>query len=154
MTNENIIRLRKVSQQYAYSSLKMHETIAKSAGLSGTDHKYLGFLLQKEKMTAGELAGSTGLTTGAVTGLIDRFEKKGLLKRVFDKKDRRKIIVVPNKQKIVAFLEPLYKEFQDKTDELISSYSNHEIEVIESFLMKSVELMKSTTNQYKNDKTK
>lgn len=148
MTGDQIITLRKLSQQYAYTSLKMHETIAQKAGFPGTDHKYLGFLLQKENMTAGELANLTGLTTGAVTGLIDRFEKKKLLKRVPDKKDRRKIIVVPNKPKIVSLLEPFYKEFQNQTDHLIASYTIQEIEIIESFLSKSIELMKATNNQF------
>lgn len=147
MGSENIIALRKVSQQYAYAALQMHETIARKAGFAGTDHKYLGFFLQKGKLTAGELADLTGLTTGAVTGLIDRFEKKKLVQRMPDEKDRRKVIVVPNTQNILALLEPFYKEFQNGTDKLIESFSIQEIEIIESYLLKAIELMKMTTNQ-------
>lgn len=144
MSNEINIRLRKISQWYAYTSLQMHEAIARKVGFAGTDHKYLGFFLQKGSMTAGELAELTGLTTGAVTGLIDRFEKKELLKRVADEKDRRKIIVVPDNPKIKALLEPLYIEFQNKTDQIIASYSPQEIEIIESYLSKSIDLMTKT----------
>src|SRR5690606_14369179 len=54
--------LRKLSQRYTYTSLQLHETIARKAGFSGTDHKYLGFLLQKGRLTAGELSELTGLT--------------------------------------------------------------------------------------------
>jgi DNA-binding MarR family transcriptional regulator len=68
MTNETIIELRKLTQRYAYISIQMHESIARNAGFSATDHKYLGFFLQKGNLTAGELAQLTGLTTGAVTG--------------------------------------------------------------------------------------
>jgi hypothetical protein len=68
--------VKRISQQYAYSSLQLHETIARKAGFTGTDHKYLGFFLQKGSLTAGEVATLAGLTTGSVTGLIDRFEKK------------------------------------------------------------------------------
>jgi DNA-binding MarR family transcriptional regulator len=145
MIDEKIIVLRKISQQYAYTSLQMHENIARKAGFSGTDHKYLGFFLRKDKLTAGELADLTGLTTGAVTGLIDRFENKGLIKREFDKQDRRKIIVVPDSQKIIDLLAPFYQKFQIETDKLIGSFSHQEIEIIESYLSKSIELMKSTT---------
>jgi DNA-binding MarR family transcriptional regulator len=81
MDNDVIKRIRKLSQLYSYTSIQMHEAIARKAGLSGTDHKYLGFLMEKGQMTAGELSNLTGLTTGAVTGLIDRFEKKKLVKR-------------------------------------------------------------------------
>ena len=87
MDNDHVINVRKLSQQYAYASILMHETIARKAGFSSTDHKYLGFFLQRGPLTAGELAALTGLTTGAVTGLIDRFEKRNLVKRKFDKNE-------------------------------------------------------------------
>ena len=127
----------------------MHETIARSAGFSGTDHKYLGFFLQKGALTAGELADLTGLTTGAVTGLIDRFEKKDLVKREFDKSDRRKVNIVPDSEKIMAIFEPFYKEFQEKTENLIASFSNDEIEIIESYFTKALELANQTINKFK-----
>ena len=57
--------------------------------LNGTDHKYLGFIIQKGQMTAGEPAVLTGLTTGSVTGLIDRFESK-TGKETTRQTDRRK----------------------------------------------------------------
>src|ERR1700712_47514 len=101
--NHDVIRqLRKLTQQYAYISIQMHEAVGRKAGLSGTDHKYLGFLIEKGQMTAGELSNLTGLTTGAVTGLIDRLEKKKLVKRQFAEEDRRKVIIEPNIQKIMA----------------------------------------------------
>src|SRR5215207_891724 len=100
MDNENVARLRKLSQLYAFTSIQMHEAVARKAGLSGTDHKYLGFLIEKGQMTAGELSTLTGLTTGAVTGLIDRLEKKKLVKRQFAEDDRRKVIIEPNTNNI------------------------------------------------------
>ena len=109
MDNDEIKRIRKLSQQYAYDSIQMHEAIALKAGLSGTDHKYLGFLIVKGQMTAGELSKLTGLTTGAITGLIDRFEKKKFVKRQFAKDDRRKVIINPNLKNIMALLEPLFR---------------------------------------------
>ena len=145
MDNDEIKRIRKLSQQYAYDSIKMHETIALKAGLSGTDHKYLGFLIVKGQMTAGELSKLTGLTTGAVTGLIDRFEKKKLVKRQFAKEDRRKVIIEPNIKNIMALLEPLFTEFGKKSEALIASFSSKEIKTIEAYLLKSIEIMNETT---------
>ncbi|HEY0670228.1 MAG TPA: MarR family transcriptional regulator [Sphingobacteriaceae bacterium] len=140
-------RIRKLNQQYSYTSIQMHEAIAQKAGLSGTDHKYLGFLIQQGQMTAGELSNLTGLTTGAVTGLIDRFEKKKLVKRQFAKDDRRKVIIVPNTENIMALLEPLYEEFRKKTEQLIASFSKKELEIIENYFLKAIEVMNETTNQ-------
>lgn len=137
--------MRRLSQQYAYTSIQMHEAVARKAGLPGTDHKYLGFLMQKGQMTAGELSSLTGLTTGAVTGLIDRFEKKNLVKRRFAEGDRRKVIVEPNTENIMKLLVPLYKEFRSKSEELFASFSGEEIKTIETYFLKAIEIMNETT---------
>jgi DNA-binding MarR family transcriptional regulator len=55
------------SRKYSDTSILMHEAISRKAGLSGTDHKYLGLLIQEGPMTAGELSQRTGLTGGAIT---------------------------------------------------------------------------------------
>ncbi|GAB3281348.1 MarR family transcriptional regulator [Larkinella harenae] len=139
-------KIRKLSQQHAYTSIQMHEAVARKAGLSGTDHKYLGFLIEKGQMTAGELSALTGLTTGAVTGLIDRFEKKNLVKRRFAVGDRRKVIVEPNTELILALLTPLYQEFRRKTEQLIASFSTDELTIIESYFLKAIAVMNETTS--------
>jgi len=128
----------------------MHEAIAGMAGLSRTDHKYLGFLIERGQMTAGELSNLTGLTTGAVTGLIDRLEKKNLVKRQVAAGDRRKVIIEPNTENIMALFVPLYKEFRDKTEELIASFSNEEIKIVETYVLKAIEIMNETTNKLGN----
>jgi DNA-binding MarR family transcriptional regulator len=150
MNNDVIKRIRKLNQQYAYTSIQMHEAIARKAGLSGTDHKYLGFLIQEGQMTAGELSNLTGLTTGAVTGLIDRLEKKKLVKRQFAEDDRRKVIIEPNTKNIMALLVPLYKEFRNKSEKLTTSFSIKEIKIIETYFLKAIEVMNETTNKLNN----
>ena len=127
----------------------MHELIARKAGFSGTDHKYLGFFLQRGKLTAGELAELTDLTTGSVTALIDRFEKKGLVKRQPDSVDRRKIFIVPESEKIMALLKPFYQVFQDETEKLIASFSSGEKEIIESYLIQALQLANQTIAKLK-----
>ena len=147
MNDDLVTHIRRLSQQYAYTSIQMHEAIARKAGFSGTDHKYLGFLLQKGQMTAGELANLTGLTTGAVTGLIDRFEKKKLVKRKFAEDDRRKVFIVPDTEKIMALLQPLYKEFRNNSEKLIASFPGKELKILETYFSKAIEIMDETTNK-------
>src|SRR5688500_13500498 len=150
MKEDLVKQIRKLSQLYAYTSIQMHEAVARKAGLSGTDHKYLGFLIEKGQMTAGELSNLTGLTTGAVTGLIDRFEKKKLVKRQFAEDDRRKVFIEPNTEKIMAIFEPLYKEFRSKSEKLIASFSNKEIKILETYFLKAIEIMDETTTKLNN----
>lgn len=135
-SSEEIIKLRKLSQQYAFNSIQMHEAVGRRAGMSGTDHKYLGFIIQKGQMTAGELAVLTGLTTGAVTSLIDRFEKKQLVKRQADSSDRRKTIIVPDTGRIMKMFKPLYEQFQSDTEELMGSFSSEELKTLETYFLK------------------
>jgi len=150
MSEEIVTQIRRLSQQYAYTSIQMHEAVARKAGLPGTDHKYLGFLMQKGQMTAGELSALTGLTTGAVTGLIDRFEKKKLVKRRFAEDDRRKVIIEPNTKNIMALLTPLYKEFRSKSEKLLASFSNKDIKVLEAYFSQAIEIMNETTDKLNN----
>jgi len=140
-------RFRTISRQYSDTSILLHETIARKAGLSGTDHKYLGLIIQQGEMTAGELSKKTGLTTGAVTGLIDRLEKKKLVKRQFDKTDRRKIIIVPHLQNTMKLLAPLFADLQQKTGKLISTFSDQEIEIIERYFLSAIQVMVATTEK-------
>lgn len=150
LTSPQIQDFRIVSRQYSDTSIWMHEAIARKAGLSGTDHKYLGLLVQRGKITAGELSGLTGLTTGAVTGLVDRLEKKKLVKRTSDKDDRRKVFIVPHVENTMKLLGPIFSELQEKTTNLISSFSEKEIQVIEKYFLSAIAIMHELTNKLNN----
>ena len=147
MNAETIVSVQRLSQQYSYSTIQLHEAVGRKAGLTGTDHKYLGFLIQKGQMTAGELSRMTGLTTGSVTGLIDRLEEKKFVNRRYIQDDRRKVIIEPNTRYIMEIFDPLYKEFRSKTEKLISSFSSREIKIIEMFLTKATQLADQTTEK-------
>jgi len=142
---------RTASRLYSDSSLFMHEAIARKAGLSGTDHKYLGMIMQNGAVTAGELSKLTGLTTGAVTTMIDRLEKKKLVKRQFDKDDRRKVIIVPDTEAALKILEPLFARLQEKTMDLLSSFTGKEIQTIQRYFIAASAMMKETTNDLNNN---
>lgn len=148
---EDIIRqFRETSRQYSDASIFMHEAIARKVGLSNTDHKYLGLILQYESITAGEISKLTGLTTGAVTGLIDRLEKKELLKRQFTKEDRRKVLIIPNVKNSMKLLGPVFEELQQRTTQFISTFSEEEIKTIERYFRGATIIMKETANDLNN----
>src|SRR5215207_9744345 len=62
-------------------------------GLNDTDLHCVNIIQNRGGVTAGELARDTGLTTGAVTGVIDRLERAGYARRVPDPEDRRRVKV-------------------------------------------------------------
>lgn len=152
IANTVIQQFRTASRQYSDASIFMHEAIARKAGLTGADHKYLGLILQHKELTAGDLSKLTGLTTGAVTGLIDRLEKRNLLERKFTKDDRRKVMIVPNEENTMKLLQPLFLELQQKTATLIGSFSETEIQIIERYFIEATAIMKATTATINNQK--
>lgn len=140
---------KKTTRQYFETALSMHEIIAAHVGLSDTDHKYLGYLIENGEMTAGELAKLSGLTTGAITGVIDRLEKAKLVKRKFLPTDRRKVFIVPNLEKTNQLFSPIFKKLQKETDQLISSFSNHELEVVHRYFDSAIRIMEKVTKNLK-----
>jgi DNA-binding MarR family transcriptional regulator len=75
------------------ASEMMDDAFAALLGVNRTDQRCLDIVQRLGQITAGELAQYSGLTTGAVTNVIDRLEQAGYLRRVRDPSDRRKVLV-------------------------------------------------------------
>ena len=110
--------------------LKMFQTAMNEwAGLNATDMECLRLLFLKGISTPSELARHTGLTSGATTAMLDRLEKAGLVERRPNPNDRRGTLIAPAKsaaEKAASWFESARKA----QDELISSYSESELEII------------------------
>lgn len=145
LNQDQIRNITQLGRKFSDITILMHEAIARKAGLSGTDHKYLGILMQNGAMTAGELSRLTGLTTGAITGLIDRLEKKQLARREFDKGDRRKIIIVPDMQNAMKLMGDTFTDLQTRMISLISGFSNQEMATIEQYMTSAMQIMTEVT---------
>ncbi len=82
-----------LGRDFVAAVVVFHELVGRCLGVSATDRKCLD-LISRGPVTAGELARFTGLTTGAVTGIIDRLVKAGYAERISDPDDRRRVVVV------------------------------------------------------------
>ncbi len=102
-------------------------------GLSATDARCWHLLQQHGPMTAGAIANALGLTSGAVTAMIDRLEGSGHVQRVRDTVDRRRVIVdvTPEARRRSA---ALYKPLAAGIRERLARYSQHERELLYEFL--------------------
>jgi DNA-binding MarR family transcriptional regulator len=118
------------------------QTIARRVGVNSTDLECLDLILMGGPSTAGEIARHTGLTSGAVTGLIDRLERLGLVERAADSADRRKVLVRVREDRIgpiAALYSPLEKTMQT----LLASYSKEELKVLIDFSERSGDLLQA-----------
>ena len=109
------------------------QAIARKVGINSSDLECLDLILMKGPSTAGEIARHTGLTSGAVTGLIDRLEQQGLVERAADPDDRRKVLVRVRQEgiaPIAAYFAPMEKTMQV----LLASYSKDELKLLTDFM--------------------
>ena len=133
MTRDNIdsvIRaLRRVNIQGSFFG----QTVAIRFGLSESDIETLESLMELGATTAGRLAELTGLTSGAVTRVIDRLEQSGYVRRVPDPADRRRVIVEVVPEKVAAIQSTLGRIGEAGAEE-IGRYTDAQLELIGDFL--------------------
>src|SRR5919197_3479774 len=129
-------KLREMSTE----TIMFHQAVADVLGLHITDHKCFDIIYRYGAMPAGRLSELTGLTTGAVTGIIDRLENAGYLRRANDPNDRRRTIVEPTKnKKLEGKLEIIFTPLSVRMQKIMSSYSDRELAFLFNVLTKSLE---------------
>ncbi len=131
-------------RQLSTATIMFHQAIADRLGLNVTDHKCMDLLLLNGSQTAGDLARLTGLTTGAITAVIDRLEKAGFLRREDDPNDRRRVILqaVPKRCREI---ERLFEPFAATFGGLNARYNDQELAVILDFMTRSREALGQST---------
>jgi DNA-binding MarR family transcriptional regulator len=122
-------------REMSTETVMFHQAVADELGLYITDHKCMDIIHRFGAMPAGKLGEMTGLTTGAITGMIDRLEKAGYVRRVNDLKDRRKTIVEPIRNKnLERKIEMIFTPLHERMYKFLSSYSDSEL----TFLLDSM----------------
>lgn len=109
------------------------EAVVDWLGINRTDGRCLDVLQEMGPLTAGELARATGLTTGAVTQVVDRMERAGLARRARDPHDRRKVIVMLTPEaeaEIAELFVPLVREVQ----EALADLTEEQVDAVVRFL--------------------
>jgi len=127
-------------RQLSAATIMFHQAVADRLGLNVTDHKCVDILERRGPMTAGELAEYTGLTTGAITGVIDRLEKAGFVRRAEDANDRRRVIIEPIRGRIEKVMAPLFESMGRSATELCARYSTEQLALIREFTRSAHEL--------------
>jgi len=141
---ELVERLLLAGRALSAATILFHQAVADRLGLNPTDHKCADFLWTRGPMTAGELAGLTGLTTGAITGVIDRLERGGFVRRADDPGDRRRVVVraVPKRLREIG---RLFEDLAARMAELSARYTDAELAVILDFMGQSCDGLRAAT---------
>ena len=152
---ELIAALGMAGRELSAHTVMFHTAVAERLQLGLTDHKAFDFILRHGPVSAGQLADLTGLTTGAVTGMIDRLEQAGYVERMRDAEDRRKVLV---RSSLSAARGrkccELFDSLGSGVEHFTKTYSDRDLEVILDFMRRSVELLHRETLKLQPDEQK
>ena len=134
-----------------------HTVVAHALGLNTTDQKCLDLIWQAEgigkgdQLTPGKLAHLTQLTSGAITGILDRLEQAGYIRREHDPEDRRRVIIRAVKEKIQQDLQPLFDWLTEASAEVCERYTDDQLQLIIGFAHESQQLIEKAILRLKSD---
>ena len=129
--------LERALRETSGQSVLFSQAVADRMSMNPTDLESLDILARNGPMTAGRLAEMTGLTTGAVTGLVDRLERRGYARRESHPTDRRSVIVKPLIENAERDLGSAYVAMSDAMDKLMSRYDDEDLATILDFMTRA-----------------
>jgi DNA-binding MarR family transcriptional regulator len=141
-----IQRLMLLGQIDSTQTALFQQKAAASYGLGITEMKALDILTREGPQTAGQLTAALHLTSGAITGVVDRLEKRGIAHRGVDPDDRRKVIVTADLQQLAA-ADNVYLSIGQAFADLHALYSNEELAFLAQHLETSIEITKRETER-------
>jgi DNA-binding MarR family transcriptional regulator len=125
-------------------AMMFHQAIADHLGLNMSDLKCWDLAADEAPITAGRLAELTGLTTGALTGIVDRLERGGFVRREVDRRDRRRVLIHPvaGRQREVG---RLFESMSRAMGELAARYTPEQVAVIADFMTRTEQIFYAET---------
>jgi DNA-binding MarR family transcriptional regulator len=106
---------------------------AERIGINATDLNCLNILSFSGQMTAGELARATGLTTASITGVADRLEEAGFVRRERDASDRRRVVIHLVLEKALSEVATVFLPMVRDWRQMSARYSDDELRLIVDF---------------------
>ena len=127
-------------RRHSTAAVLFHHALAERLGLGPSDHKCLDLLRERGAMTGSDLAAITGLTTGAITGVVARLERAGYVRREPDPGDGRKQILSPAPER-VREIHDVFQPMRDDAAELLEGFDAHQLGAIAEFLERSTDFI-------------
>ena len=118
----------------------LDDLVAELMGINRTDARCLDILEERGRMSAGQLASESGLSTGAVTAVVDRLERSGYARRVADSSDRRRVLVELTDKARELVWELMGRPMREASGPVIERYSDAELKLLIEFQRRGREI--------------
>src|SRR5712692_10267160 len=129
----------RLARRHSTAVVLFHHAVAERLGLGPTDHKCLDLLRERRAMVGSDLCAITGLTSGAITGVVARLERAGYLRREPDPHDGRKQILhlAMKPSHIQQVINPL----REDVAALLEKFDAHQLTAVVEFLARATDLI-------------
>jgi DNA-binding MarR family transcriptional regulator len=127
-----------LARRNSTATVLLHHAVAERLGLGPTDHKCLDLVIEHQTVTGSELAAITGLTSGAVTGVVNRLERAGYIRREPDPEDGRRQLLTAVPERF-GEAERLFQGIAVSAAGLLDGFDTPQLEAIAAFLARSTE---------------
>jgi DNA-binding MarR family transcriptional regulator len=118
------------------------QVAAERIGINSTDMNCLNIVALTGAMTAGELAKAAGLTTASITGVLDRLEESGFVRRERDATDRRRVIIQLNFSRGLREVAPVFGPMLAAWRAATTRYTDDELRLILSFQLELEQILR------------
>ena len=143
---EELLReLEEENRKSTAESMFLLQAVAERSGMNLTDLQCITILTSTGPITAGRLAEEMGLTTGSVTGVIDRMERAGYVRREKDPDDARRVIVRPVSEKLESAGAGFFASQGRVLEELMSEYDDRDLTLFLDLMRKSNAMTREET---------
>lgn len=136
-----------LARRHGTATVLFHHAVAERLGLGPSDHKCLDLVRERGAMTASELASLTGLTTGAITGVVGRLLGAGFLAREADPHDGRKQILTVTDEAYRRIGEVFEGLAAETVGALVDGFDDEQLATIAEFLRRATDLTLRRTAQ-------
>ncbi len=149
----SIAQVDMLHRELSTAVILFHEAMSRQLGVSAAERKCLSMLWELGVATPGQLQAATGLSSGAITGIVDRLERAGYARREPNPADRRSWLIHPLRQaELARRIGPAFDGLRTAMETVIGGYSPAERALIERHLRRTIEVLREQTEALESRK--
>jgi hypothetical protein len=136
--------MRDYGWELSTAVILFHEAIARRLGLSAAEHKALGLIVRSGPLPTGALAPELGVGVTAVTGIVDRLERAGYVRREPDPADRRRVLLHADQTRLPD-LSGIFADVGREMGAFMAKYDARETATIVDYLENTIDVLRAQT---------
>ena len=135
-----------LGRQLSTAVIAFHEAVASRLGMTAAEWRCLGLLGQHGPATAGRLAALSGFTTGAITGIVDRLERSGYVRRLPNPRNRRSVVIEPiERTDLQEVVVPIFASLGRAMTDVASRYTPEQLAAIRDYFERTIAVLRDET---------